>query len=192
MKIDYKSFEIEVIDDKNYKLKSTNNLHQYRKIYFEENEYHPSSKHAVIVKENGIEISSVIICETQGTTGIHENSFIIEDNKMWILVSNKVYCLEIPSLKIIWQKEFDQFTNFCIYQLEENFIIHGELEIFRITKEGNILWSFGGRDIWVNPEGKNELIIEENFIRLFDFESNEYIINFNGKTLEFKPKIQNS
>ncbi|GAA3780687.1 hypothetical protein [Flavobacterium ginsengiterrae] len=91
MKIDYKSFEIEVIDDKNYKLKSTNNLHQYRKIYFEENEYHPSSKHAVIVKENGIEISSVIICETQGATGIHENSFIIEDNKMIIAPDGAKY-----------------------------------------------------------------------------------------------------
>lgn len=188
MKIDYKNFEIEVFDDPNYTLNSADNLRQYQKVYFEQNNFIPSSKHAVIVKEYGIEISSVIICETEGATGIHENSFIIKDDKIWICVSNKIYCLEIPSLDIIWQKQFDQFTNFCIYKLDENFIIHGELEIFRIAKDGEILWSFGGRDIWINPEGKNEFIIENNIIRLFDFESNEYILDFNGKELEFNPK----
>lgn len=189
MKIDYKSFEIEVIDDKNYKLKSTNDLHQYRKVYFKENEYRSSSKHAIIVKEYGIEISSILICETEGATGIHENSFIIEDNKIWILVSNKVYCFEIPSLKIIWQKEFDQFTNFCIYQLEENFVIHGELEIFRITKNGEIIWRFGGRDIWISVDGKDPFNIERDKIRLFDFESNEYVLDFNGNVIEDNPRV---
>jgi len=33
------------------------------------------------------------------------------------------------------------------------------LEIFRITKNGEIIWHFGGRDIWVNPEGSEELTI---------------------------------
>ncbi|MBB4804355.1 hypothetical protein HNP37_004442 [Flavobacterium nitrogenifigens] len=188
MKVDYKNFEIEVIDDKNYNLNSTYNLRQYQKTYFEENEFRPSSKHAIIIKEHGIEIASVLICETNGATEIFDNSFIIENDKIWIIVSNKIYCLEIPSLEIIWRKEFDQFTNFHIHKLEEDFVIHGELEIFRITKEGEIIWRFGGLDIWINPEGKNEFTIENHFIRLFDFESNEYVLDFNGKELEFNPR----
>ncbi|MCM0668473.1 hypothetical protein [Flavobacterium tyrosinilyticum] len=188
MNVSYKNFEIEVINDKNYVLNSSNNLHQYQKAYCEENEFRSSSKHAVIIKEHGIEISSAIICETEGATGIHENSCIIEDDKIWILVSNKIYCLKIPSLEIIWLKEFDQFTNFCLYKLEEDLLIHGELEIFRITKNGEIIWSFGGRDIWVNPEGNEELTIEDNTILLVDFESNRYILDFDGKLLEDIPK----
>ena len=50
-------------------------------------------------------------------------------------------------------------------------------------------WSFGGRDIWVNLEGKSEVNIEENKIRLFDFESNEYLLNFDGVLLEDMPRI---
>ncbi|WP_427875088.1 hypothetical protein [Flavobacterium sp. MMS24-S5] len=188
MNVSYKNFEIEVIDDKNYILNSSNNLHQYQKVYCEENEFRSSSKHAVIIKEHGTKISSAIICETEGATGIHENSCTIEDDKIWILVSNKIYCLKIPSLEIIWQKEFDQFTNFCLYKLEEDFLIHGELEIFRITKYGEIIWSFGGRDIWVNPEGSEELTIKDNVILLVDFESNRYILDFYGKLLEDIPK----
>ena len=184
MKVDYKNFEIEVIDDKNYILNSSNNLRQYQKVYYEESEFHCSSKHAVIIKEHGIEISNAIICETEGATGIYENSYIIENDKIWIRVSNKIYCLKIPSLEIIWQKEFDQFTNFCFYKLEEDFLIHGELEIFRITKNGEIIWRFGGRDIWVNPEGSEELIIKDNVILLVDFESNRYILDFDGNLLE--------
>lgn len=191
MKLNYKNFEIEVFDNPDYILNSTDNLRQYKKVYFEEQQENLSyaSKHAIIIKEFEIEISSSIICEVGGATGIHDNSFIIEDDKIWICACNKIYCLEIPSLELIWQKEFDSFTNFYIYKLEEDFIVHGELEIFRITKEGEIIWSFGGRDIWVNIEGKTELIIEKNAIRLFDFESNEYLIDFDGKQIEDNPRI---
>ncbi|WP_286971548.1 hypothetical protein [Flavobacterium sp. UBA4854] len=192
MKVGYKNFEIEVIDDENYNLNSTDNLRQYQKVYYkgknQEDGFSPTSKHAVIIRESEVEISSVLVCEAGGATGIHDNSFIIEDDKIWIRVSNKIYCLKIPSLEIIWQKEFDQFTNFCFYKLEEDFLIHGELEIFRITKNGEIIWCFGGRDIWVNPEGSEELIIKDNVILLVDFESNRYILDFDGNLLEDIPK----
>jgi outer membrane protein assembly factor BamB len=189
MKLNYKNFEIEIVDDPTYILNSVDNLRKYKKIYTKtESQFHPTSRHAIIVNENDIEISSAIICETGGSTSIHENSFIIEDDKIWICACNKIYCLEIPSLELRWQKEIDSFTNFSIYKIEDTFLIHGELQIFRITKEGEILWDFGGRDIWVNIEGKPEITIEKNLIRLFDFESNEYVIDFDGKEIEFNPK----
>lgn len=189
MKENYKNFEIEVFEDRNYTLDSKGNLNQYQKVYFEESEFPPNCKHAIIIKEHRVEISSAIICESGNPTGIFNNSFIIEDDKIWIRICNKIYCLEIPSLKLIWQKEFDEVTNFCFYKLADDFLIRGELEIFRITKEGEIIWRFGGQDIWLNPVDHNELTIEENRIRLFDFESNEYVLDFEGKELEFNPRI---
>lgn len=192
MKLNYKNFKIEILDDPNYTLNSVNNLRQYEKIYFNENQedrFYPTSKHAIIVNEFGREISNAIICEVGGGTGIHENSFIIEDDKIWIRICNKIYCLEIPSLELIWKKEFDNFTNLSIHKLEEDIIIHGELEIFRITKEGEIVWHFGGRDIWINIQGKTEFSIENKAIRLFDFESNEYVLDFAGNQIEDNPRV---
>ncbi|MET3027613.1 hypothetical protein ABXT06_13115 [Flavobacterium sp. UW10123] len=188
MNVSYKNFEIEVIDDENHTLNSTKNLHQYKTVYCEENEFRSNSKHGIIIKANGIEISSLIIHEFGGATTISDDSFIIEDDKIWIRICNKIYCFSIPTLGLIWHKEFDFATNFSFHKLEEDFIIYGEIEIFRITKNGEILWRFSGRDIWVNLEGKNPFSIESDKIRLFDFESNEYVLDFNGKELEFIPR----
>lgn len=193
MKQIYKNFEIEVFDELNYILNSINNLKQYNNVYCSneilENQLRVTSQHSITIKEFGIEISSAIICEVGGKTGIYDGTYIIQDDKIWIRICNKIYCLIIPTLELIWHKEFDSCTIFSIYNLEDDIIIHGELEIFRITKEGEIVWSFGGRDIWVNPEGYNEVTIEDNAIRLFDFQSNEYVIDFNGKQIEDNPRV---
>lgn len=193
MKLNYKNFEIEVFDDPNYTLNSADNLKHYEKVYFDEkqqeNQFYPSSKYAIVIKEYKIEITSILLCEIGWTTKVNNNSFIIENDKIWISIANKIYCFKIPSLELIWHKELDSFANFSIYKLEEDILIHGELEIFRITKNGDITWSFGGRDIWVNTEGKKEVSIENNTIRLFDFDSNEYVIDFNGNQIEDNPRI---
>lgn len=189
MKIDYKNFEIELLHDYNNLnsiIKSKNN-----QIYFEsekENEVY-KSRHYIVVKELGIEISNITIYQTNNISGIFEDTFIIEDDKIWVISDNTIYCVEIPSSKLIWQKEFDLVTNYSIHKLKNTFIVRGELLIFRISKEGEITWSFGGRDIWFNPEGYNELTIEENAIRLFDFDSNEYVIDFDGNQIEDIPRV---
>lgn len=190
MKINYKNFEIELLDDLNGDLdsiiKSEDNT-----IYFGSEKENPEyqSRHYIVIKELGVEISNVIIYETNSASGIYEDTFIIEDNKLWILSGNEIYCLEIPSLKLIWKKDFDHITNFTLHKLEEDFIIYGELEIFRITKNGEIIWRFGGRDIWVSVDGKNPFNIESDKIRLFDFDSNEYVLDFNGNVIEDSPRI---
>lgn len=193
MKLNYKNFEIEVFDDPNYTLKSVENLRPYGKVYFNkkqhEDQSYPSSKYAIIIKQNKIEISSILIHEIGWTTKLSNNSLIIEDDKIWISIANKIYCFKIPSLELAWCKEFDNFTNFSIFKLEKDILIHGELEIFRIAKDGKIKWHFGGRDIWINTDGKTELTIESNIIRLFDFESNEYVLDFNGNQIEDNPRI---
>lgn len=192
MKIDYKNFEIELLYDSN----NNSNLNSIIKsknsqINFDSEKENVvyKSRHYIVVKEFGIEISNITIYQTNNISGIFEDTFIIEDDKIWVISDNTIYCVEIPSLKLIWHKEFDLVTNISIHKLRNDFIVRGELLIFRISKSGKIIWSFGGRDIWFNPEGYNELTIEENTIRLFDFQSNEYVLNFDGNQIEDIPRI---
>lgn len=192
VKLNYKNYQIEVINDSTYTINSVDNTNVYDTVFFQgkkdKAEFSPTSKCGIIIKKSDAKIASVIICESGGATAITNKSFIIEDDKVWICVCNKVYCLEIPSLELIWRKEIDFITNFSIHKVQNDFIIHGELEIKRITKNGETIWSFGGRDIWVNLEGKPEFNIENDQIHLFDFESNEYILDFNGQTILDNPK----
>ncbi|MET0944335.1 MAG: hypothetical protein ABWY22_02900, partial [Flavobacterium sp.] len=192
MKVDYKNFEIELFDDINCILNSTDESNQYQRVHSVDNEIKDKSqstnKYAIIIKESETVISNAIIYES-GVSGIYNDSFILEDDKIWILIYNKVYCLEIPSLELAWQKELDFHANFSIHKLKNDFIIHGESQIFRISKEGDVIWSFGGKDIWFNVEGLPEVTIENNTIRLFDFESNEYVLDFDGNQIEDNPRV---
>lgn len=192
MKVEYKNFEIELFADKNCTLNSADEFSQYQKVYYTDNQIkdkkQSTNKHTIIIKESETIISNAIIYES-GVGGIYNDTFILEDDKIWILIYNKVYCLEIPSLELSWQKELDFHANFSIHKLKNDFIIHGESLIFRISKKGDIIWSFGGRDIWFNIEGEPEVTIENNTIRLFDFDSNEYVLDFDGNQIEDNPRI---
>jgi len=189
MKLNYKNFEIEIFDGINYTLNSNDVLREYKKIHFKNIGTCHKNSHTIIIKESGIEISSALIYQFHEMNGIYNDSFILEDDKIWIINYNEIYCLHIPSLELAWHKEFDSHVNIAIHKLKDDIIIHGESEIFRITKAGEIVWSFGGRDIWLNVEEEPEITIENNTIRLFDFVSNEYVLDFDGNQIEDNPRI---
>lgn len=189
MKLNYKNLEIEIFDGINYTLNSNDSLREYKKIHFKNIGTCHKNSHTIIIKESGIEISSALIYQFHEMNGIYNDSFILEDDKIWIINYNEIYCLHIPSLELAWHKEFDSHVNIAIHKLKDDIIIHGESEIFRITKAGEIVWSFGGRDIWFNVEGEPEITIENNTIRLFDFVSNEYVLDFDGNQIEDNPRI---
>ncbi|AMA49470.1 hypothetical protein [Flavobacterium covae] len=90
--------------------------------------------------------------------------------------------------KLNWKIRSDTAEIFEFYEIENDYLIRGELAIHRINKNGEIIWSYGGRDIWVNVNGKEEVKNNSDNIHLIDFENNEYIIDYNGETLKDIPK----
>ena len=119
-----------------------------------------------------------------------DNSYSVklEDNFLIFSLGFTFFSFDTLSQEIIWKVRPDMAEVFEFYDLQDDFLLRGELEIHRIDKNGNIKWSYGGRDIWVNIDGKTEVIIETEKIILTDFDSNEYIIDFEGKTIEDKPR----
>ena len=190
MKVEHQEFEIEILDDPQYSTASVDNLIKYRFEYSEGEEnkerINPASKHGIQVKDKltGIEISSAIICEQGGATTIHEKSYFIDNEKIWICVCDKIYCLNLPELEIEWFRRIDYATNFSINQFRDDFIIHGELGIICINRNGDIKWRFGGRDIFVSENGEANFQIIDNQIKVKDWGGFEYKIDENGKELK--------
>lgn len=60
-------------------------------------------------------------------------------------------------------------TDLGIHQFKNDFIVHGETQVNRINENGEIIWDFSVRDIFVNPDGKTEFKIIENRIELIDW-----------------------
>ena len=182
----YKNLEIEIIDEDNFDLNSVDNKRFYGRIYSTDSvlEYNPTTKHGIRIMQNGIEKQSALLLGFSGATGIYKNSYLIKKEKLFICCSNEIYSLNLKDLSLNWKNEFDIATCFGIYEFGEDFIIHGELEINRINQYGNIKWTFGAKDIFVNPDGKTEIKINENRIELIDWEGTFYELNENGKLVK--------
>ena len=83
-------------------------------------------------------------------------------------------------MSINWFKRLDPATCFGIYQFDNDFLIHGELQISRIDINGNEKWTFRARDIFVTSDGDNSFAIQADKILLIDWEGYRYTLDKNG------------
>ena len=179
----YKHFTILFSSNSAYDQNSAESIENYQKVYFEESDYILPSIFGIKVFENENLISSAILGVGGGATTIHDNSYIISKNKLHICCGNFVFCLSIPELEIVWKTQTDEITCFEIFKVENEFIVHGEMEISKLDENGNIIWQRGGRDIFVTIEGVDDFLIKDNIILAKDFENNLYKFDLNGNQI---------
>jgi hypothetical protein len=101
-----------------------------------------------------------------------------------ICCSNTVFKLTIPDLNLEWKTVADSATCFGIHFLDKDYIVHGELDITRLDKDGKIVWQNGGRDIWITAEGIDDFAVYDDYILATDWGYNRYKFDFDGKLLE--------
>lgn len=152
--------------------------------HFKKTEYQLSTMYEIRILQDENLIKTALIGSVGGGTTIHKNSIIIEDERLVICCSDSIFCLSIPELNLIWQTQADQATCFEIYKYEDSYIIHGELEITRLDKDGNILWQNSGADIFTNLDGKDSFVITDNYILATDWENRKYKFDFNGNSVK--------
>jgi hypothetical protein len=180
----YKDLTIEVFDDPAYKYGAADNIFNYSNHYFSEGaEEYPTSKHAVKVYLEDQVIYSCILIGSGGATGLHQNSSLIDDDRLVICCCDSVFCLSLPNLDLRWKVQADQATCFQVFKLQEDYLVHGELQITRLDKAGKVKWQLGGADIFVSLGGEDEFKLERDHIMLTDFGRRIYKIDFDGRLL---------
>lgn len=179
------NYVIEVLDEPTYKVGSSDNSFKYDFVYQEQDVelYAPISKHGIKILKNDNVQKSALLLAVGGGTGIYENSFLIDGNNIVVCCSDNVFCLSIPDLELNWNVEADQITCFKIFKIESGYLIHGEMSITKLNFMGEILWQNGGKDIFVNLEGKKEFEFFENSILATDFNGEQYRFDFDGNNL---------
>jgi len=180
----YKDLIIEVLDEPKFKFSSTVNNFNYSKHYFGDGatEY-PTSKHGIKIYQDDQIIDNCIIIGSGGATGIQSKSSLLDDDKLLICCCNTIFCLTLPDLELKWKTQADQGTCFQIFKQQDNYIIHGEIQVTKLDKDGNIKWEFGGADIFVSIDNEEEFKIEKDGILLTDFAKKKYKIDFDGKLI---------
>jgi hypothetical protein len=176
-------YQVDVYRDETFRQGSADNLHLYDLEFFEESEYVFTTMVGIKVFEDQNLLKSAIIGAVGGGTGIHKTSVIYEDPRVVICCSDSIFCLSIPDLILLWQTHADQATCFEIYKYQNSYIVHGELEISRLDKDGKIVWQQGGADIFTTIDGGQGFELTDKFIIATDFENRIYKFDYDGNDL---------
>jgi len=116
-------------------------------------------------------------------------TILINHDNLILSIGFTLISIDLQTFEINWKIRPDIAEIFEFYKLENHILLRGELGIHRIDFNGNIKWSFTARDIWVNMNGKEEVKINVNTIKLIDWDDNEYLIDYDGILLSEKQKI---
>ena len=170
--------------DPTYTNNSTDNVNQYDFVYFKESYYRFNSITGIKVYQDEKLIKSAVIGAEGGATGIHENSLVVEDDRVVVCCSDSIFCLSIPDLSLLWQTKADSITCFEIFSYHDTYIVHGEMGISRIAHDGNLIWQKGGADIFVTLSGTNNFKLTDEYIMATDFNYQKYYIDYDGNFLE--------
>jgi hypothetical protein len=180
----YKNLIIDVFDEPTYEFGPAYNNFNYSKHHSGEGgPERPSANHGVRIFSGEKEIRNCIINGYGGATIVHENSSLVDKDQLLICCCNTVFCLTIPDLEIKWNTRADRITCFKIVKLHDDYLVHGELQICRLDRNGNIIWTFGGADIFVSVDGEEEFKIGADHILLTDFSKTKYKLGFDGKLI---------
>lgn len=144
-----------------------------------------STRYGIIIRNSLKEITDncLLVYSTGGPSSIDKKSYIVEDDTIYVCISNMVFSLEINGLKLNWYTEVDFATAFEIYKMNDSFIIHGELYITRLNKSGKIIWQQSGSDIFVQQDGSDCFYIKDNIIHAKSWDNIKYCIDYSGKLI---------
>jgi outer membrane protein assembly factor BamB len=164
--IAHKDLQVSIFNDTDYNPGSVDNSRSYNHVYTnkDHSDYLYLTKHGIIVYKNEELLNSALVISSGGATAIHETSFLIDNDTFLICCADSIFCLTLPELNLVWRTMADMATCFEIFKYQDTYIVHGELEISCIDKNGNIIWSFSGTDIFTTQTGKNTFRIIDNII----------------------------
>ena len=163
-----------------------NTLWLYKDSYqieIREKEAHPPQV-AVYLYKTEEEIKSIVLTGGGSVSSRWEKSALLDGDRLLITCGNEVYCLLLPTIKVCWHTQVDMATCFEIVPYQDDYITHGEVEISRLNRQGEILWQFSGKDIFVSPtERIPSFTLTSKGIELIDFNYESYLIDYQGKII---------
>lgn len=110
---------------------------------------------------------------------------ILDDEILTVLQDNTITQIRVTDGSLVRHIQFDCIgCNFGIYKIRKGYIIYGEMEIVMLDFDFIKMWSFSGKDIFVSVSGKTSFELKESSICLYDFEGNDYELDFDGNLIQ--------
>jgi hypothetical protein len=177
-------YRVEIYSDETYSFNSVDNINEYERMYLDKLNGHLTSRYGIKIYEVDKLLCSAMIGTDGAPTSPHRNRIIVEENRIVICCGNSVFCLILPDLQLEWKSKVDEAACLEIFKYKYSYIVHGELEISRVSYDGKILWKQSGGDIFTTPNGKNDFKITDNYILATDWEGRKYKFDFEGNKIK--------
>lgn len=175
MNFESKNYLITIKQEHNYTPISNDNIGTYSKEYNLDPDYRASSVYGV-----NCEDFNCVLLAGGGASVVTPQSAVIYGSKVFVGIGDQLVCLSLPSLEIMWHKKMDGATCIGLYVSPDGLglLIHGELDISKVTFSGELIWSSSGKDIFT--EG---FTVHEDHIEAIDFNNEKYRIEIpNGQS----------
>lgn len=176
----YKDCEIYIRKAPPYSLHSTDNKPYDKIIVIEDSEFTKCME----IEVNRLGETHTVLIVASYLTPTKSFAELHRDGLLFML--NDTLCIFDPlRLEINLKVNISPMgTMFEIHPYGGDYILYGELEIYRISSDLSIKWQFSGRDIFVRHHGDESAFeMKEDKICLYDFEDNYYVINYDGKLI---------
>jgi hypothetical protein len=177
-------FIIEIFDDSGFCQTADSPTNYHKVIQVDEDKgYVPNAQHAIQIYENGHLLNSAIVLASGGATSAFGECAHVDAGNLLIRCCNKVFSLTLPDLALNWVTQVDMATCFSLHPYKDAYISYGELTIAKLDSSGKLLWDFSGADIFVSHQGETPFEMYNTHIKLIDFSSRHYKIDYDGKLL---------
>lgn len=81
----------------------------------------------------------------------------------------------------------------AVYSYKDDYILQGELTIYRMNKALDLIWGYSAQDIFVRRNGKEPAFdMKSDRICLYDWLDNYYEIDYDGNEQMYLPSKQES
>ena len=116
---------------------------------------------------------------------IVDNCALPAGDRLFLMLNDLLCLFNLESLDIYKQQKLDTIGMMIApFPYKQDFILYGELDVFRVTNELSIQWQFSGKDIFVNcNDDAPAFEMKRDRICLRDFEGDHYEIGYDGKLI---------
>lgn len=181
----YKEYTINIYEAPPYSFNSTDNKNYDKILKIETSNFNRCIELEISHNDT---INTVLLIAPYHTSV--DACAVVSADGLFLMLDKTVCIFDIETLEITKTNELDSLgTMFEVHPYDDDFILYGEMEIYRIDSDLNVVWQFSARDIFVRYQGvEHAFLMKKDRICLYDFLDNYYEIDYDGKLIE-KQKI---
>ncbi|HEU5439028.1 MAG TPA: PQQ-binding-like beta-propeller repeat protein [Ktedonobacterales bacterium] len=148
-----------------------------RTIALGEQQYRPTTVVRVAATREGAEAWSLTLTSTGGGTTIHSSGALCLGLRVVVAIGPYVVALDAGTGELAWQRQCDPATCFAVFRApgSDGLITHGELQIARLSADGELTWTYQGKDIFTGPFE----VVPEGILAT-DFTGDVYALDLDG------------